>query len=258
MPFVVIPERAEARRLKHRKNYKKKIQQIHNGNIKLVGKYITNYVLTRHMCLVCSHEWKVRPYSIAQGHGCPKCGVEKAANVKYKGHLYDDRLKARHNGTIKRLGPYTNVRDKTLHKCLVCDYEWSPTPDNLLRVSGCPVCNRPKGHSKIALSWLESVAKQNKIFIQHTGNKGEYILPDVGLRVDGYCHKTRTVYEFYGDVAHGNPKLFKPKERCSWYDRSKTAQQLFLNTVAREQQIKAAGYNLVTMWEYDYRKSIRK
>ena len=52
------------------------------------------------------------------------------------------------------------------------------------------------------------------IFIQHAGNIGEkkVKINDKLYKFDGYCEKTNTVYEFYGNYFHGNPKLFNKDE----------------------------------------------
>lgn len=136
----------------------------------------------------------------------------------------------------------------------------------------CPAC-RPvdmekvedqlakQGYSKKAITWLnnimsESVRDSNRtgkepIHIQHALNGGEHQVY-IGIyrfSFDGYCKETNTVYEFYGDKWHGNPRVYKPEDIVAG---NSTADELYLKTKWREEQILKAGYNLVTMWEYDF------
>lgn len=68
---------------------------------------------------------------------------------------------------------------------------------------GCNKCSN--NYSKKSIRWLEHIAKTSNIFIQHALNIGEYRHI---YKFDGYCKETNTVYEFYGDYWHGNPKKY--------------------------------------------------
>lgn len=119
------------------------------------------------------------------------------------------------------------------------------------------------GFSKIAIMWLETIMDQEQIHIRHMLNhpKGEYKIPYTRqgdskqsyIKVDGFCEKTNTVYEFHGDRFHGNPNIFGPDEQCHPFT-NETASELYQRTVLKEQIIKSAGYNLVVMWENDFDK----
>ena len=61
---------------------------------------------------------------------------------------------------------------------------------------------------------------------------------------------TNTVYEFYGDYWHGNPKVFD-SEKINM-SNNKTFGQLYGNTIQRELFLKKMGYNIVHIWEYDF------
>lgn len=111
------------------------------------------------------------------------------------------------------------------------------------------------GYSTIALRWLDQEAFNNNIFIQHAMNVGEYCIPNTRYRVDGYCAETNTIYEFHGDCFHGNPDVFEPNDVCSPYTKM-VASELYKKTIDREDHIKSLGYNLVVMWENNFRKII--
>ena len=92
-----------------------------------------------------------------------------------------------------------------------------------------------------------------KEFIQktrliHAENIGEYKITGTRYKADGFCKETNTIYEFYGDIWHGNLNLFNKSEMCHPFN-NKTADELFNKTLNREQEIKKLGFNIVTIWE---------
>ena len=114
---------------------------------------------------------------------------------------------------------------------------------------------RPSYYSRIAIRWLDHVSKENNIQIIHAEKGGEWRIPINGghIQFDGYCEETNTVYEFHGDVYHGNPRRFQPDENCHPFT-DETAGELYEKTMQREEEIRARGFNLVTMWEDDWRR----
>lgn len=95
--------------------------------------------------------------------------------------------------------------------------------------------------SEDAFQWFEMESEPQKRHIHHAycGHGGEREI--AGASVDGL---TKTVYQFHGCCYHGCPK------HCHRYN----AAELNLKTISRERKIKAAGYNLITMWECDFMK----
>jgi hypothetical protein len=112
--------------------------------------------------------------------------------------------------------------------------------------SGCPRC---KGVSIIEIKWLDSLKISDKWRqFKIVANNNRY-------KVDGFNPNTNTIYEFYGDYYHGNPKIFDPKKHniiCH-----KTFGELYQKTIRRERELKLAGYNLITIWENDFRKQLK-
>jgi len=109
------------------------------------------------------------------------------------------------------------------------------------------------GYSIACIRWLESIMESENIFIQHAANGDEYIIPATRYKADGYCVETNTIYEFHGDCFHGNRDIFAPDEYCHPYEKL-TAAELYNKTIERENEIKSLGYNLVVMWENDFKK----
>lgn len=131
-----------------------------------------------------------------------------------------------------------------------------------LNVNNTTICNYLRyheinikylvGYSYKCINWLESIMYQDGSFIQHALNEGEYSIPGTRYKADGYCQETNTIYEFHGDVFHGNPLLFNDTDKCHPFDKQITAGELYNKTLLKEQQIKELGYNLIVMWENDY------
>tara|TARA_B110000285_G_C15053214_1_gene578137 strand:- start:82 stop:1407 length:1326 start_codon:yes stop_codon:yes gene_type:complete len=112
---------------------------------------------------------------------------------------------------------------------------------------------QPIGWSRKGIDWLQSISAKEKIDIKHALNGGEYAF-SLGsgkmARVDGFCKETNTVYEFYGDYYHGNPKKYGADE----YNKTckKTHGELYEKTMKREEAIKSLGFNFVCIWECDF------
>ena len=85
--------------------------------------------------------------------------------------------------------------------------------------------------------------------IQHALNSGEKKLTigDKTYKVDGFCEKTNTVYEFYGCFWHGCPKCYKPNVVNS--KNQKDMGTLNDKTIEKRETIKNAGYSHVSTYE---------
>lgn len=102
--------------------------------------------------------------------------------------------------------------------------------------------------SKKEILWLKGIATKEGITIQHAENGQQYIiLTKLGpKRVDGYCYKNNTVYEFYGEHFHGHPtKDGIGVDGISYKD-------LYQRTMEREALIKAEGYKIISILESEY------
>lgn len=114
----------------------------------------------------------------------------------------------------------------------------------LYRNRGCLKCiNRTI--SILETSWLDSlnipIEKRN---VYMYINFKQYC-------VDAYDAETNTIYEFNGDYFHGNPK--KHNQNDLNVRLGIKFGDLYTKTLSKENIIKKAGYNLVVMWEYDYK-----
>jgi len=148
---------------------------------------------------------------------------------------------------------YEGIDKKVKIKCILHNIVFQQTPwCHLQGHNGCNICNKSKKSSKQQIDWLNFIEKMNNICIQHSENEKEYSIPETKYKADGYCKETNTIYEFHGDFWHGNPKLYN-KDNLNPII-SKTYGELYEKTLERERKIKELGYNLVVMWEYDWKR----
>ena len=101
-----------------------------------------------------------------------------------------------------------------------------------------------KEKHKIACEWLDSMGVEDDFreFKIKINNKT--------YRVDGFCEKTNTIYEFLGDYWHGNPKLYKNNKLNK--TKNITFGKLFNKTMRRIEEFISSGYNVIYIWESDY------
>ena len=110
-------------------------------------------------------------------------------------------------------------------------------------------------HGETAVQWLDWVAHSESISIQHQFNRKERRIGVRQIPVDGYCKETKTVYQFHGCYFHGhrchlNNKTFNKTKNCSM-------EELRRQTAETSKYIKEEGYNLVEIWECEWRELIQ-
>jgi hypothetical protein len=202
------------------------------------------------LTFVCDkdHTWQATPNNIINSQQtCRKCsGKAKKTTEEFLQELKDKHIELQ----LVDNQIYINAHHKLIFQCTK-NHTWSTRPIDILIGYGCPHCTK-KGYSKKAIDWLTEIANSTNAFIQHAENIGEYYIPETNWYADGFCKQTNTIYEFYGDVYHGNPKIFTPVEMCHPYDKSRSAGSLYEQTQRRERKLKQLGYNIVTIWETEY------
>ena len=105
--------------------------------------------------------------------------------------------------------------------------------------------------SEIGLKWIKYIEKELGRSLVKKGNNGEHKIGK--YRVDGYDEVTKTVYEFLGDYYHGNLDVYSRETPNKTLNI--TMGELNEITMVRLKTIKDMGYNVVTMWETDFKES---
>lgn len=203
------------------------------------------------ICKKCNHSWDASINSRSQnGHGCPACsGMATTDNNRLTIFFPDLCKEWCYEINDKSPDTFAKCSGKKVHwKCLKCDYIWrAKISDRTAKGCGCPKCSKGKT-SKQANSWLLYL----NIPDDPSHREVDVIISGKKYYFDGYDPLTNTVYEYLGDYWHGNPLRFDPSKTNG---KSKiTFGELYKLTLLRNQIIIDAGYNLVIMWELDWKK----
>ena len=92
--------------------------------------------------------------------------------------------------------------------------------------------------------------------IRHAFNGGEVRI--AGQLVDGFDRSTNTVYEFNGCFFHGCPRCY-PNMRytISKKRNDRCLSECYNATKLKAKKIQDAGYQLITMWECDWKRECK-
>lgn len=198
-------------------------------------------------CKIHNKEFRNTTYHILRGAGCRECRKEKIHKSADKKRLGKEVFVERSQSIHSDRYDYSLVEYKSLTDCveIICNDHgiFRQKPREHLRGHGCQQCAETT-ISIVGLEWLESLCI-DMIDIEHRigfGNRWYF--------VDGFDPITNTIYEFYGDYWHGNPKTTIQDDINP--QAGKTFRQLYENTMVRENNIRSLGYNFVSIWEGDY------
>lgn len=177
------------------------------------------------------------------GRGCHDCGGSR----KKTQEEFLKEAKSVHNELYDySKSIYTNFEAKLTIICKKHD-EFDQTPHNhIIGEQGCPHCVHRI--SKPETEWLNYLNIPNDSAHRNVLIK----LSDRKIKADGYMLETNTVYEFNGDYYHGNPSLYQsdkinPHTKC-------TFGKLYSRTIEKEKSILNNGFNLITIWEHEWRE----
>jgi hypothetical protein len=185
--------------------------------------------------------FKQQPKSHWDGSGCPECFRIKYSKTTEQ--FIEDANKI-HNNRYQYPEPYINCRTPINIWCSKHGI-FAQMPTDHLHGSGCPSCSI-NTVSKPEIAWL------NYLGIPQEYRQATLKIGKTWVKTDAFDPRTNTVYEFYGDYWHGNPAKFDPNK--IHHLRKISLGDLYRATIAREELIKQAGYNVVSIWESDWEK----
>ena len=138
-----------------------------------------------------------------------------------------------------------------------CSKVWRKNymPENCVAIIPPEGYPNQKNYSIKAVRWIQSIAKEQGVEIQHALNGGEARI--CGHCVDGYHRESRTIYEFHGCYWHGCPTHFPDRETIH-KQSCQTMGQLYTNTNYLMQKFKDNGYLVIEMWECEYDKRYKE
>jgi len=172
-------------------------------------------------------------------NGCPRC-VGRNTDTDF----FIEKAKLIHgNNYDYNFVEYKNPTTKIIISCKLHG-NFEQIPNNHLNGSGCKRCNI--NVSKKETAWLDSLKENNSLLRSYTikveGKRAFY--------ADAYDPITNTIYEFYGDFWHGNPKIYTSTDLNKV--TNSTFGALYEKTLNKENDLKALGYNIVSIWENDW------
>jgi hypothetical protein len=142
------------------------------------------------------------------------------------------------------LTKFKTVSDKAIIICKKHGKFEQKIHSHIYQKSGCSRCS--KIISKGEIEWLDYLGIpddiRNKILI--IGKEKRVFFPDA------FDPKTNIIWEYYGDMWHGNIKIYDPKSMnkvCKM-----TFGQLYKRTMKREKYLQNHGFQLITIWETDW------
>jgi hypothetical protein len=180
------------------------------------------------------------------GYGCNECGIESVANRK-RLQVEEFITKANNIHNNKYDYSYVQYKNNKTKVTILCNVHgmFNQVPMSHLQGSGCSKCKITS--SKPEKQWLDSLGvnyENRQITLKSNGR---------WVRVDAYVPETNTVYEFLGDYWHGNPDKYKLN------DINPTTQltfgELYEKYIDKKKWLLNNGYNLVEIWENDWKQS---
>ena len=112
---------------------------------------------------------------------------------------------------------------------------------------------KKESSTKMATEWLEWKAEEMGVRIRHQMNDTEKRIGERRLPVDGFHGPSQTVFQFHGCWWHGH-NCYLTKEKEINEKRKKPMAELREETTANSKYIRDQGYNLVEMWECQWRR----
>ena len=127
-------------------------------------------------------------------------------------------------------------------------------PENQIAVISSKDSSRRRFSMK-AIRWIQSLAKEKGINIRHAKNGGEVQIGKYS--VDGFHQKSKTVYEFLGDLYHGCPVCYTDRNQINPFN-GMTMSEMYERTLKRLEDIKKMGYNVECIWEHKFDAKMKK
>lgn len=194
------------------------------------------------------------PYKHLAGAGCQKCGRKCKTVEEWIAAAKQIHGAERYDYSLVR----SSLSESTVE--IICKSHGTFSQRASCHLSGrgcraCAVAARRTEHSKVAVEWLEHEASDRGVRIRHAENGGEKVLslPDGSVAlVDGYCPERNLIFEFHGTFWHGHPDYHDPEMRHPF--SKLTFGDVYERTLKREKLIRSLGYELIVMWEHDWRR----
>lgn len=146
-PKCSMREGHNKQKLKGKENFLKAIEH----KFKILDEYQDMKTYVTLQCLKCKHIWKVRPYNICSGYGCPNCKKEHVANVlRTPKEEFIKKAKEIHPTYDYSKVEYKNRKTKV---CIICPKHgefWQTPADHIDKKCGCQKCKQSHGETLVS------------------------------------------------------------------------------------------------------------
>jgi len=121
----------------------------------------------------------------------------------------------------------------------------------IIKMNGLSYKNNIGPKSKLEHLWLDTL----KIPTENRNKRIKILNCNTFIVADGFDPITNTVYEFWGDYWHGNLEKYD-NSIVNKKINNKTMLELSILTQIKKLKIISSGYNLIDIWETDFKKSL--
>lgn len=231
-----------------------------NPNIVITGIYTG---VENKIEIECSHLGKnmVYAYSLLKPRHCCRTGYHAARIPAMKKNL--ETRKAEYSAIFENRLDFSQATIKSqkldniiCNKHKITFEQWF---SSLRKGIGCPECGKENkkdaGIKMLEIARKKQLERGTAKFVSKSETEWlnelnvlmrQYWLDDVKYCVDGFDPETNTVYLYHGKFWHGCLQTYKPNEIHPILKVS--MKQLNDQTIAWEQKIREAGYNLIVKW----------
>ena len=206
--------------------------------------FLDDFDFNKKILITCDigHVFNQLPSAHLRGQGCPVC---KKMNSKYTNDEFVAKSNSVHNFMYEYLEKYNGSNNEINILCKRCNNVFSQKPRNHIGGNGCPVCC--SNVSKMENKWLDMLNIDIKS--RHKSIK----IDNKNYFVDAVVDNN--IYEFYGDYWHGNLNKYNPEDinknnKIKFKDLNK-------KTIERENILIINGYNVISIWESDFKKILK-
>lgn len=171
------------------------------------------------------------PYYHLSGSGCPECG---AYNAGRSNSLSNEEFASKASVVHKNKYDYSESEyfSRRVAVKIICPKHGAfyQVPEDHFRGCGCPKCSI--SISNVETRWLDMLGIPND-------SEHRQVRIKIGksrYSVDGFDPDKNIVYEFYGDLWHGNPNIYRPDDFCM--ATKKTFGEMFSRTMEKEESLR--------------------
>ena len=126
-------------------------------------------------------------------------------------------------------------------------------------IASVPIHGSADTYSQASIVWLNWVAKQRNIKIQHAlSPEGEFRIPGTHYKADGYCHDKKLILSYFGCVWHGCSQCFNKNRHLLKHPyTNQPFSEVFRATMERRRKLMELGYKFEYIWECQFLKKIK-